>query len=187
MPQDVKRKPFQLSLFQFIVRAGRSLIGRKPVVKRRRRNQEQTRSLSSSPLLKKLWLELRTQWFPTRPDLDNYNVVWSRRSQKRTLASCSIEGRKVTVARELKYKEHAMWLKPLLYHEMCHAYLGPRVMKKDNKKQWHGKDFKLLERRFSETKSFNHWVNSGGWIKAVRSDRAKRAYARRATTQRACG
>lgn len=126
-------------------------------------------SSSSDVELLQLWKTLRAHHFPDRCDIDSYIIVWSARSQKRTLASCNINRRRVIVARELNYDQYRRWLSPLLYHEMCHAVLGNTV------KRWHGPEFKALEKRHPEMKSFDAWVKNGGWATAIRSDRAKRA------------
>lgn len=131
----------------------------------------------SDPFLFQVWLNTRKAYFPNRPDLDEYVVCWSSRSQLRTLASCSIERRRVVVARELNNEQVFKWLEPLLYHEMCHAYLGMEVSKSGNKFQWHGKEFKALEKRHPMIRPFDAWVKDGGWSSAIRSDRAKRAHA----------
>ena len=162
-------------------RPGSSSPGEPGVVKSERREPiEQTRTriapLKRVPLIKQIWLDVRRSWFPDRPDLDHYIVVWSRRPQKRTLASCNIESKRVIVARELNYPEHYRWLKPLLYHEMCHAYLGFSVVDEDKRCRWHGREFKSLERRYPGMPEFDYWVKSGGWDRAVRSDRSKRAH-----------
>lgn len=140
---------------------------------RRRKRSEQ-----SDPVLQEIWNQLRETWFPQASELDAFTVVWSKRSQKRTLASCNVKRRKVVVARELRYPQHRVWLDPLLYHEMCHAYLG-NAAEEGEKAVWHGREFKSLERRHPEMRSFNQWLKSGGWETAVRSDRAKRAFAKR--------
>ncbi|MCB0336901.1 MAG: SprT-like domain-containing protein [Bdellovibrionales bacterium] len=126
-----------------------------------------------------LWLRIRMEYFPSRSDLDAYRVYWSTRNQKRTLASCNIEDKRVVVARELNYPEHHQWLEPLLYHEMCHAYFGIHVPRKNGKYSWHGREFKQLEARHPQLRAFDHWVHSGGWARAVRSDRARQAHSRR--------
>ncbi len=132
----------------------------------------------SDPLLYSAWVRLRQQYFPTRPDIDEYQVVWSARRQRRTLASCTLERRKVRVARELNCPDFACWLEPLLYHEMCHAYLG--LMPGG----CHGPAFKALERRHPSVQALNSWIKSGGWLTAVRQDRGRRAHAAR---QKAAG
>lgn len=134
---------------------------------------------SSDPELHDMWKRLRLRWFADRPDLDSYRVVWSGRAQKRTLASCSIHKRTVRVARELAGAEHQVWLEPLLYHEMCHAYLGKDVPVSGGRRRWHGQEFKRLEQRHPGAVELDMWVKKGGWARAVRSDRAKRAYAAR--------
>ena len=171
----------QLSLFREIGGLFRSKVRSsstatpKPLQTRKKR----TRALDD-PLLKGIWLDLRREWFPERADLDEYTVCWSKRRQKRTLASCNIETKKVNVASELNYDHLLHWLDPLLYHEMCHAYLGKSVYSQHSRSAWHGKEFKALERRHPQMADFDLWLKSGGWTKAVRSDRAKRAWRRRA-------
>lgn len=136
----------------------------------------------SDPELLKIWQEQRQHFFPKRPDLDDYTVVWSKRAQKRTLASCQLERRRVVVARELNYDQHQVWLKPLLHHEMCHAYLGKQVGYTKQGRAWHGPAFKQQERRHPLQPIFDQWVKQGGWERAVRSDRAKRAHQQRKST-----
>lgn len=129
--------------------------------------------------LKALWIGLRRHFFPDREDLDSYAVYWSTTAQKRTLASCNIERRAIRVARELNYTQHKQWLSPLLYHELCHAYLGFSVYSKEGRSNWHGSEFKKLEKRHPGIQRLDSWIKSGGWARAVRSDRAKRAFKRR--------
>ena len=138
-----------------------------------------TNKEKSNPELKRRWIQIREEFFPNRPDLDSYTVVWSNRPQKRTLASCSLDFRRIRVARELRYEQHTHWLNPLLYHEMCHAYLGFEVEKKGNKRAWHGKEFKGLENRHPQIKALDAWIKAGGWMTAVRSDRTKRYHQRK--------
>lgn len=139
--------------------------------------KQKTSPGKSDPLLKKLWLKIRLEWFPDRPDVDQYQIVWSTRPQKRTLASCNIISKKVNVARELRYQQHYRWLEPLLYHEMCHAILG--YEDKGHYRSWHGQNFKNLENQHPLMPTFDHWVKSGGWQTAVRSDRAVRSHQQR--------
>jgi hypothetical protein len=141
--------------------------------------QQSEQTNASVELLHSLWLSLRASWFPERNDLDSYIVTWSRRSQKRTLASCSIHRKKVVVARELNRPEYTALLSPLLYHEMCHAVLGFEQAPNSNRRSWHGKRFKALEQKNPEIKTLDRWISEGGWTHAVRSDRAKRSHAKR--------
>lgn len=129
--------------------------------------------------LKLIWLSLCRQYFPLNSKLEAYNVYWSKRPQLRTLATCHYETNKVIVARELNYPEHDSWLEPLLYHEMCHAVLGGIKHEGSTKYSWHGKEFRELEAKHPKIKALDHWMKSGGWAKAVRSDRSKRAWAAR--------
>lgn len=134
---------------------------------------------ASDAQLQGIWLSLIENYFPDRNDLADYAVVWSVRSQLRTLASCNISARKVIVARELNHPSHLRWLNPLLYHEMCHAVLGENVPKRNGKRRWHGKEFKVLERQHAGIELLDEWIKQGGWSRAVRSDRSRRAHRQR--------
>jgi len=159
--------PIQLSLFDLPEdRSPQKL----PVLRSRHTRKDRP----SSPCLKRLWLHIRREWFPHHPDLDQYKVCWSTRSQLRTLASCCFGSKRISVARELSYKKCAQWLEPLLYHEMCHVYLDTTD---------HSKEFKVIENRHPLINLFDNWIDSGGWDTAIRSDRAKRSYKRRRKTE----
>lgn len=129
--------------------------------------------------LKSLWCKVRSSYFSERSDLDHYRVIWSTRKQKRTLAACFLETKTVRVAQELKHPDCQVWLEPILYHEMCHAYLGNGGKKQGQRQSWHGKEFKALEKRHPTTAALDHWIRNGGWSKVVRSDRARMAWVRR--------
>lgn len=133
----------------------------------------------SEPKLLAIWESLAKTYFPNNSVLNDYSIHWSNRAQKRTLASCNLQGKRILVARELNYDKYSIWLEPLIYHEMCHAVLGLNVKKVKGKKQWHGKDFKNLENKHPLMYEFEMWIKAGGWAKCVRSDRATRAHARR--------
>ena len=133
-----------------------------------------------SPELKALWNALAVEYFPEKySTLENYLVQWSLRPQKRTLASCNVRHRIVNVAQELNVPEHAVWLAPLLYHEMCHAAIGEEVQRSGRKRLWHGPEFRALERRHPEIRAMDNWIKTGGWHRAIRSHRAKQAHLRR--------
>lgn len=148
------------------------LFGRRPAPARRSSSHDDL-------FLKSIWLKLRAEYFSDRVDLDLYLVRWSRRRQRRVLASVSISRKLVSVAKELASEPHHCWLEPLLYHEMCHAVLGENVPTRKRKKQWHGREFKTLERSHPATHSLNTWIKAGGWTKAVRSHRARETWLRR--------
>ena len=170
------RLPAQLSLFRAL------FFWQSPPAKKAKAGQVEQKNSSpqeQDAQLKEIWLNLRREYFPQRAELDSYTVQWSRRAQKRTLGSCSVQKRKVVIARELSSEKCRLWLRPVLYHEMCHAYLGKNVTQENGKRAWHGKEFKLLEKRCPEINSLNRWLKSGGWLSAVRSDRTRRAHARR--------
>jgi hypothetical protein len=150
----------------------------KPNLKQHTRHIRQA-SEYKSPALQEIWCHLRCLWFPDRPDIDSYKVYWSRRPQKHTLASCNVRYKKVRVARELDNPKYSHWIEPLLYHEMCHAYLGEPKASKTGRRSWHGAEFKKYEAQHPKIEEFNKWVSSGGWRSAVRSDRARRAFSNR--------
>lgn len=131
---------------------------------------------TSCPRLRHIWLSVRSEYFPHRHDLDEYVVVWSARPQKRTLASCNIKKQRVQVAREMDHEAAIEMLEPLLYHEMCHAVLGMSVVREKQRSQWHGRDFRALERRHPLMPELDKWVKNGGWQSAVRSDRSRRSW-----------
>ena len=143
---------------------------------RKVRQTRRTRA-SSDQQLNAIWQKLAREYFPDNQEIPSYIIVWSKRPQKRTLASCNIEDRKVNVARELNYPELHQWLEPLIYHEMCHAEL--KYIQKETHRSWHGREFKALEQRHPMMPAFDYWVKSGGWLTAVRSDRGKRAAQKR--------
>ena len=123
--------------------------------------------------LKARWARIRQEYFPDRPDIDAYQVVWSSRRQKRTLASCNLRRRKIIVAKELNDARYEWALSPLLYHEMCHAYIGENPPKNGTKRSWHGKKFRELEQRHPCIPLLDGWIKSGGWKTAIRRSRAK--------------
>lgn len=139
------------------------------------RHKPQIRLISECEQLTTLWHSVAETHFPDAKHLSSYTIGWSTRRQKRTLASCCIERQMVRVARELNYPELHCWLEPLIYHEMCHAVLGHTVPIRNRKRCWHGPEFKQLERRHPGIAQLDNWIKSGGWAKAVRSDRARRA------------
>jgi SprT-like family len=164
-----------MGFLQLLLFGVRRVVNRpmRPAAHRTRRSTHR-----SDPTLTALWLDLRREYFPERPDIDSYQIVWSERGQKRVLATCFPTKKTVKVARELRDPVHAEWLRPLLYHEMCHAYLG-KVANANGRMMWHGPEFRALERRHPESARLDRWIKSGGWSKAVRSDRARRAAAKR--------
>jgi hypothetical protein len=165
-------KFFQLSIFDNFFGKDRS----RPTSKRTRP------APVDAQLLTTLWQKVANQYFPGREDILSYSVSWSRRPQKRTLASCNIRQRRVVVARELDYPDHHQWLEALLYHEMCHAAIGMTVQKANGKWQWHGRQFRELEGRHPGIARLDQWIKSGGWRFAVRSHRSKMAHRRRCFT-----
>lgn len=127
----------------------------------------------SDPLLHAKWVSLINDYFPDRQDLCDYVVAWARRRQKRTLGSCNVVARRVNIAKELQYEEFYSWAEPVLYHELCHAVLGKDLIAYKGRRAWHGAEFKALEIRHPQTKALSQWMRNGGWLRAVRSHRAR--------------
>ena len=149
---------------------------------RRRRAPRAVQAVTSDEFLLKVWVNLRAEYFPDRPELDTYVVAWSSRSQKRVLASCNIRQRRVIVARELFEPSACRWISPVLYHELCHAVIGEEVHVSGGRRQWHGAEFRRLEARHPDSEAMNAWIRSGGWAMAVRSNRTRRSWAARQAT-----
>lgn len=120
-----------------------------------------------SNILKKLWYDLIDGYFPQRQDLKNYRLVWSGKRQTRSLASCSVHKRTIRVAKAMALPSSRPYLEALIYHELCHAVLGPPKIVR-GRRIMHGKDFKALERRHPNIKYLDDWINAGGWDRAVR-------------------
>jgi hypothetical protein len=127
-------------------------------------------------VIEQIWLHLKSEYFPNETHLNNYKLVWSTRPQKRTLASCNLLKYRIVVAQELNDPLFYYLLSPLIYHEMCHAALALNVVTHRGKRQWHGKQFKILERRHPEIPVLDDWIKSGGWRYAVARHRARQAY-----------
>ena len=124
-----------------------------------------------------LWRRLREEFFPERSDLDSYTIQWSKRAQKRVLASCNVRRRRVVVARELCEPSATRWIAAVVYHELCHAVLGEGVpAHQGGRRQWHGAHFRALEERHPDIPALNAWISTGGWAMAVRSNRTRRAW-----------
>lgn len=128
------------------------------------------------PDIEGLWKKIRMEYFPLDSAVDLYEVSWSKRRQKRTLASCNLSKRKITVAKELAEDRYIDILEPLLYHEMCHAIIGTNVQRTNGKRQWHGRQFKYLESLHPKIPHLNHWIKSGGWLSAIRRERTLSRY-----------
>jgi len=146
---------------------------------RHKKHARTSRRIKSDPQLARIWESLINEYFPEETQLREYRVVWSKRRQLRTLASCNIDSLRVRVAQELNHPKHLHWLSPLLYHEMCHAVLGDSIRQKGERTRWHGPEFRALEKRHPQIASFDQWIHSGGWSSAVRSHRAREAHAKR--------
>lgn len=122
--------------------------------------------------LTEIWRKLHLEFFPEIAELQYYKVSWSLRRQKRTLASCNVERKRILVSAAMSGTDSSRFLEPLLYHEMCHAALGKPV-KIRGRRIIHGKEFKALEKRHPEIPSLDLWIKEGGWHRAVRSHNAR--------------
>ncbi len=141
-------------------------------VSRRPRQKRAKPDRGSDPELLKIWNDVRVEYFPELEHLKDYEVNWSIRRQRRTLASCQIRRKLVRVAKELCDPQFNSFLPALLYHEMCHAALGEQVGYYRGKRAWHGPSFKALESRHPGIKELDSWIKAGGWAYAVRRERA---------------
>jgi hypothetical protein len=128
--------------------------------------QLQQLQVTEGPDIAAIWKSLRLEYFPDRADIDDYRVLWSKRKQTSCLASCSIGNRRIYVASAMRLPDSQAYLEPLIYHEMCHAILGPPKIVR-GRRIMHGRDFKALERRHPEIKALNHWIKAGGWTRAT--------------------
>ncbi|MDR2338159.1 MAG: SprT-like domain-containing protein [Deltaproteobacteria bacterium] len=122
--------------------------------------------------LNEIWQKLQQEFFPMHYALDQYQIVWSRRNNKRNLAVCDYRKKKVIVSPALNNIKFRQIVEPLVYHEMCHAVLG-EPQRQNGRFVYHGKEFHSLEKRHSQTRSLNEWIKNGGWANA------KRVYTRR--------
>jgi len=148
----------------------------------KRGNDSRKRPAKSDDFLITVWRNLRAEFFPNQPEIDEYTVCWSSRPQKRVLASCNIRRKKVVVARELFQPSASRWIAAVLYHEMCHAVIGEGVhLSQNGKRLWHGKQFRQLEALHPDIKAMNTWISTGGWAMAVHSHRAQLARRSRET------
>jgi hypothetical protein len=154
-----------------------SLTTHQPVKRRKRATTPSRKHVprKSDPQLVSLWQDLQKSYFPERTDLLDYTVSWSTRRQKRVLASVHIRRKIVSVAQELRREDTKQWLPAILYHEMCHAFLGEEVPREGGKRAWHGSAFKALVAKHPETEPMERWMRSGGWHHVVRSERARAA------------
>ncbi|RME58503.1 MAG: hypothetical protein D6780_06620 [Candidatus Dadabacteria bacterium] len=140
---------------------------------------------SCQSLLENIWRRTALQYFSydvaLLAKIFSYKVVWSSRKRKRTLAVCDFNSFTVRVAPELKDPLFHRWLEPLLYHEMCHIVLfdrekiEKRKQQRGKRVQWHGPEFKKLERRHPFSLALDEWIKSGGWERAVRRYRKMQA------------
>ena len=76
--------------------------------------------------LRSVWSELQFHYFPNREDILSYTLVWSGKKHRRTLASCNVERKRISVAPVMELEQARPYLPALLYHEMCHAALESR-------------------------------------------------------------
>jgi len=126
-----------------------------------------------------MWAEVAGEYFPDLHHLHEYLIIWSSRRQKRTLASVNLNKRRVLVAMELNDPLFFIHLPALLYHEMCHAVISTDVSVRNGRRQWHGKQFKILEKQHPGIPELERWIKAGGWRYAVARHRARDTHRRR--------
>jgi len=128
--------------------------------------------LPEEEMLPTIWRRLYEQYFPQHEEIPLYEIVWSNRGQRSSLASCNVEKKRVNVATVMQEEDCRPYLEALIYHEMCHAALGePKVVR--GRRIMHGRDFKKLEVRHPGIKLLDEWIKEGGWDKAVRRVRKR--------------
>lgn len=127
-------------------------------------------TITPQPSLRAIWEQLARRYFPDQRILDEYRVVWSKRKHTNCLASCNIERKRVLVASVMNLPECRPFLEALIYHEMCHAVLGPPKVVR-GRRIVHGKEFKQLERLHPGIRALDTWIKAGGWHQAVRRHR----------------
>lgn len=135
--------------------------------KRRKSNKPRTTRPLPNHELELLWQQLQAEYFPERKDILDYRIRWSNRRHTRTLASCNVRARRVSVAAAMRLDESRRYLPALVYHEMCHAILG-EPERKGSRRVIHGSEFKKLERRHPEIPLLDKWITQGGWFQASR-------------------
>ena len=124
-------------------------------------------------LLNKIWSDLIQEYFPDHESLLNeYKLLVTQRIQTQTLASCNVERKRIEVAGALNHSSARSILSPLIYHEMCHAVLGP-PKEVNGRCIFHGKEFKALERRNPQIALLNNWIKEGHWEKVTERFKSK--------------
>ncbi len=122
----------------------------------------------SSADLAEIWNRLVDEYFPEQEILKSYKLLWATKIQTRCLASCNIDKKIVRVAPSMKLYEARYFLEPLLYHELCHAVEGIKVV--NGRRKIHTREFKALERRHPKIPLLDLWIQNGGWNQVVRKD-----------------
>jgi len=139
----------------------------------------EAKTIQHQVCLQTMWAKVAYEYFPDLCHLNDYLVIWSSRRQKRTLASVNLKTQRVLVAMELNDPLFFVHLPALLYHEMCHAVISTDVTMKNGRRQWHGKQFKILEKQHPGIPALDCWIKAGGWRYAVARHRARDAHRRR--------
>ena len=117
--------------------------------------------------LEDIWARLATSYFPEHLLLQEYTLHWSTRRHRRTLASCNIERKRISVASAMQLPEARPHLEALLYHEMCHAILGIPI-RTNGRRNIHGREFRALERAHPGIAELDRWILAGGWAASTR-------------------
>ncbi len=122
----------------------------------------------TDPFLQETYHDLRRKYFPNRPDLDDYKVVWRDNPMpghegsgglQRTLGYIVYQTRTIHIAREMSHEDAKQWIPALVHHELCHGALVPFL---DRQKDPHGEEFQALNNLHPDTKSFDAW-NGQSW------------------------
>ena len=157
-PDELRNRLLKLYDFERLALLHRDLCPKPPAKKRRNK---------SNQLLSQIWKKLQSEYFPDRQDLLEYHINWSARRQTRTLASCNPHSKRIAVSKAMDNPSAEPDLEALIYHEMCHAVLGP-AKRVRGRRQVHGRDFHLLEQRHVGIKALNVWLKNYGWHKVAK-------------------
>jgi len=138
----------------------------KPTPKQPTPRKRKSTNRVSDPKLFETWKRLQESYFPDSLFLNEFKVCWSNRHQTSCLASVNLQTKIVRVAPAMKLPESQLFLEPLLYHEMCHAIVGIKVVR--GRRKIHSREFKNLENLHPHIKFLDIWIKNGGWSKAVK-------------------
>jgi hypothetical protein len=132
----------------------------------------------NDPHLQRVYHQLRHQYFPNRPDVDDYKVVWRDQPMQTkngasslydTLAYIEYGTRTIHIGREMSHPDAVQWLAPLIHHELCHAILVEFLKPNDDA---HAEWFMRINSQHPQADEFKQWH---GWRNCYDSYHADKA------------